>query len=276
MSSDDHSSWDRQYLGTPPAWDIGRPQPAFVRLQIRALSGRVLDVGCGTGETRSWPQSMGRTPWELTFPGWRSRWHGPRANERGVTTRFAVADCLDLGALGEVFDVVVDSGLFHVFDDDQRPRYASSLASVVRDGGIVDLTCLSDQQSGDWGTRRVSRAEIEETFRDGWVIDDLATCVREINRPEVAPGQQRPGWRRSATCISRTLGQPRSERHVALVRGQRIELHVRHGDRREADAQRHFLGVQQHVGFGERFVDGDSAAPVGVPSSTPRGTLTGS
>ena len=45
-------SWDEVYAASaPPPWDIGRPQPAFVRLAERGLlSGRVLDSGCGTGE----------------------------------------------------------------------------------------------------------------------------------------------------------------------------------------------------------------------------------
>jgi predicted RNA methylase len=44
--------WDAVYAaGMPPPWDIGRPQPAFVRLaRSGVLAGRVLDVGCGTGE----------------------------------------------------------------------------------------------------------------------------------------------------------------------------------------------------------------------------------
>src|SRR3981081_543135 len=38
------------YASRPP-WDIGRPQPAFVTLlEGGAIRGRVLDVGCGTGE----------------------------------------------------------------------------------------------------------------------------------------------------------------------------------------------------------------------------------
>ena len=46
-------SWDSVYApdAAPPPWDIGRPQPAFVRLADRGLlSGRLLDSGCGTGE----------------------------------------------------------------------------------------------------------------------------------------------------------------------------------------------------------------------------------
>ena len=43
--------WDDSYAGPPPPWDIGRPQPAFVRLaEAGALTGALLDAGCGTGE----------------------------------------------------------------------------------------------------------------------------------------------------------------------------------------------------------------------------------
>ena len=44
------NSFESAYLGTPP-WDIGRPQPAIVRLaESNQIAGSVLDVGCGTGE----------------------------------------------------------------------------------------------------------------------------------------------------------------------------------------------------------------------------------
>src|SRR5258708_35416458 len=45
-----HPSWNSLYEGSPP-WDIGRPQPDFVRLaDAGKFHGHVLDVGCGTGE----------------------------------------------------------------------------------------------------------------------------------------------------------------------------------------------------------------------------------
>ncbi len=38
------------YKGIPP-WDIGRPQKEIIRLaEDGEISGRALDVGCGTGE----------------------------------------------------------------------------------------------------------------------------------------------------------------------------------------------------------------------------------
>jgi methylase of polypeptide subunit release factors len=44
------AEFEASYQATPP-WDIGRPQPAFARLAAEGrLRGRVIDVGCGTGE----------------------------------------------------------------------------------------------------------------------------------------------------------------------------------------------------------------------------------
>jgi SAM-dependent methyltransferase len=45
-------SWDASYAGSvPPPWDVGHPQPAFVRLAGQGmLTGQLLDAGCGTGE----------------------------------------------------------------------------------------------------------------------------------------------------------------------------------------------------------------------------------
>src|ERR1039458_6117514 len=51
--------FDGFYAGTPP-WDIGRPQPAFLSLaEAGAIRGRVLDVGCGTGEHALMAAGMG-------------------------------------------------------------------------------------------------------------------------------------------------------------------------------------------------------------------------
>ncbi|HEY6473356.1 MAG TPA: class I SAM-dependent methyltransferase, partial [Acidimicrobiales bacterium] len=53
--------WDASYRdGAPAAWDIGRPQKAFVRVATEhGFAGPVLDAGCGTGEHALLAASLG-------------------------------------------------------------------------------------------------------------------------------------------------------------------------------------------------------------------------
>jgi hypothetical protein len=71
--------------------------------------------------------------------------------------------------------------VFHVFDDDDRARYVSSLASVLEPGGSCYLMCFSDRQPGDWGPRRVRRDELIDAFSDGWTIDSITADTFDVN-----------------------------------------------------------------------------------------------
>ena len=186
-------SWDTVYAeeSAPPPWDIGRPQPVFVRLADSGLlSGRLLDSGCGTGEHVLLAASRGADAMGVDIsPRAIARARG-KAAERGLPARFEVADVLSLGDLGMTFDVVIDSGVFHIFDDEQRVRYVTSLASVLRSGGHCYLICFSDRQPGDYGPRRVSQDELRSAFSDGWTITGIAADTFEANPSFPTPAAQ--------------------------------------------------------------------------------------
>lgn len=187
--------FDASYQGVPP-WDIGRAQREVVSLMdAGAFSGDVIDVGSGTGENA------------LTLAAGGARVLGIDASPRAVgkaigkardrslsaSAEFLVADVFALEGLGRTFDAALDCGLFHVFDDYERPVYAASVAGVVRVGGTLHLLCFSDRQPPGQGPRRVREQEIRGTFVDGWVVREVVPAIFETNFDE--PDVQ--AWRAS-------------------------------------------------------------------------------
>jgi cyclopropane fatty-acyl-phospholipid synthase-like methyltransferase len=171
---------DMYETGAAP-WDTGRPQPAFGALgQSGAVQGSVLDVGCGTGENALFFASLGHEVWGIDGAPTAIERAQRKATERGVNAQFLVHDALALEGLGRTFDTVIDSGLFHVFSDDERPLYVASLAKVLLPGGRYFMQCFSDQQPGDWGPRRVSQAEIRAAFATRWRIDAIEEATFDV------------------------------------------------------------------------------------------------
>jgi SAM-dependent methyltransferase len=176
------AAWDSAYQDHLPPWDIGRPQPAFVRLADSGLlSGRVLDAGCGTGEHALLAAAHGAAAMGVDLSAVAIEEARGKAVERGLMARFEVADALHLERLGESFDTVIDSGLFHVFDDADRARYVASLTAVIEPGGRYHMMCFSDSQPGVWGPRRVRREEITLAFGDGWEAESITPDTFTVN-----------------------------------------------------------------------------------------------
>ena len=172
--------FDALYTGTPP-WDIGRPQPAFLELADQGvLQGRVLDVGCGTGEHALMAAVLGLQAVGIDAAPAAIAIAERKARDRGLPARFMVANALELPALDERFDTVLDCGLFHIFEDDDRSRFVDSLRAVIPPNGHYYMLCFSDHQPGDWGPRRVTRQEITASFDKGWKIDSIDASKIDI------------------------------------------------------------------------------------------------
>jgi SAM-dependent methyltransferase len=171
------------YDAGPPPWDIGRPQPAFVELADHdVLAGRVLDVGCGTGEHALMAAARGLDATGIDAVPRAIALAQRKARDRGLAARFLVWDALKLPDLGEQFDTVLDSGLFHVFDDDERGRFVASLHGAMSAGARYYLLCFSDQQPGTLGPRRVSQPEIRKAFGPAdWQVDAIDAVTLETN-----------------------------------------------------------------------------------------------
>ena len=177
----DRSTFESAYAGQAP-WDIGRPQQAFLDVADR-ITGSILDAGCGTGDNALFFASRGHKVTGIDFIEEAIRRAQGKAAERGLQVTFLVKDALTLKGWAERFDSVIDSGLFHVFSDEDRKRYVERLASVLRPGGRLFLLCFSDEEPGTQGPRRVSKKELHDAFAQGWLIESI-----EPTRAEVRPG----------------------------------------------------------------------------------------
>ena len=178
--------FDASYRDGAAPWDIGRPQIPFVRLlDVGEIRGRVLDVGCGTGEHALMAATAGLDVTGIDAAAIAIGLAREKAAERSLDVRFEVGDALDMSGPEMRFDTVLDCGLFHVFGDEDRERFVTSLGGVVVPGGRYFMLCFSDKQPGDWGPRRVKEEELRQSFAHGWQVDSIEDSVIEITiRPE--------------------------------------------------------------------------------------------
>jgi SAM-dependent methyltransferase len=168
--------WDASYLDGPAPWDFGEPQPAIVRLAGEgAFVGPVLDAGCGTGENALHLASLGLHVVGVDVAETALSIAREKAAARGMDAEFVIADALHLHRLERTFETVLDCGLFHSFDRDERRDYVASLASVTTRGGYVYVLCFGDIGS-DIGPHPVSREELSGAFEcsSGWAVASIS------------------------------------------------------------------------------------------------------
>jgi SAM-dependent methyltransferase len=168
--------WDASYLDGPAPWDVGRPQPAIPRLAGEgAFAGAVLDAGCGTGENALHVASLGLQVLGVDVAETALSIAREKAAGRGIDADFEVADALHLDRLGRVFETVLDCGLFHTFDGDERQDYVAGLSAVTRRGGHLYVLCLSDV-GPDVGPHPISEDELRTAFKrgGGWSVASVS------------------------------------------------------------------------------------------------------
>jgi SAM-dependent methyltransferase len=168
--------WDASYLDGPAPWDIGEPQPAILRLAGEgAFAGAVLDAGCGTGENALHVASLGLDVLGVDVAETALSIAREKAAARGIDAEFVVADALQLDRLGRMFETVLDCGLFHTFDSDERRCYVASVASMTGRGGHLYVLCFSDV-GPDTGPHPISQEELRAAFThsSGWSVASVS------------------------------------------------------------------------------------------------------
>src|SRR5262249_6348734 len=166
--------------GGRAAWEIGAPQPALLALADGGeLRGRVLDIGCGTGEHTLMAAAAGLGATGVDRAGDALAGAEHKGRPRGLERRVLRHDALRLAELGEVFDTALDSLFLHALTTADRFRYLDGLRAVLRPGGRLFVLCYSDGHTTEpVPPHRMSRGDIESCFADGWTVDSIhATTI---------------------------------------------------------------------------------------------------
>jgi len=185
--------WDASYQDGPAPWDFGGPQPAVVRVAaVGGFAGAVLDVGCGSGENALHVAALGLPVLGVDVAETALALAREKAVERGIEAEFQAADALHPEGLGRRFETVLDCGLFHTFDGDERPGYVASLASVAEHGGTLYVLCFSDE-GPETGPHPVSQEDLKAAFNPstGW---NIMTIAAERVRTRFHDANGAPAW----------------------------------------------------------------------------------
>ncbi|MEA3019868.1 MAG: hypothetical protein QOI47_1392 [Actinomycetota bacterium] len=166
--------------GAPPPvvpWDIARAQPRLMELEaLGAITGDVLDIGCGQGDNAIFLASRGHSVTALDASPAAIEQARGRAAKAGVTVTFGVANAVNLTGYDGQFDTVVDSALYHCLVDDDRLAYAASMHRATRPGARWYLYCFSAGRINGIiaSMGAVQDSNLRDTFAaTGWKISFL-------------------------------------------------------------------------------------------------------
>jgi len=136
LSLTDNGYWDSAYRsGDFEHWELDYPSPELVAIVAAGMlrkNSRVLDLGCGGGLDAIFLSQCGFNVMGVDFSSVALRIAEKRAAKARVEIDWRLGNVLDLPVEDETVDFVTDRGLFHVIEDDDRPKYSSELCRVLR------------------------------------------------------------------------------------------------------------------------------------------------
>ncbi|MFZ2174560.1 MAG: class I SAM-dependent methyltransferase [Rhodococcus sp. (in: high G+C Gram-positive bacteria)] len=138
-----------------------------------APPGKILDIGCGTGEysielaKRGW-QVTGVDTVQLALDKARTN-----ARKAGVDVRFMCVDATDLQHhVGGGYHLVLDIGCFHGLGDADRAAYAEAVTAVTEHGGTLIMFAFGPGHRA-FIPRGASRSEVERLFAGWKLVSDV-------------------------------------------------------------------------------------------------------
>jgi SAM-dependent methyltransferase len=122
-----------------PVWDTGVSPQELLDFIASHLSGRALDMGCGTGTNVI---TLAEHGWQVTgvdFSARAIRYARQKARQHQVMVDLRVDDVARLSAITDKFDLILDMGCFHSLPAGRRQAYITNVERLLADSGTFLL-----------------------------------------------------------------------------------------------------------------------------------------
>jgi len=91
--------------------------------------------------------------------------------------KFVVDNILESDFKDNYFDYIFDRGCFHVFSEEDRPKYYNQIKRILKQKGILFLKCFSIDEPMKDGPYRFSHNDIHNIFSKNFQINKIKKTV---------------------------------------------------------------------------------------------------
>jgi SAM-dependent methyltransferase len=194
IMADESNSYQRfleRYESERVPWDDYAPPPEITALTKGLPPGRALDLGCGYGRAAIYLAQSGWSVDGVDFIPQAIREARRRAMVAGVSesARFYLGSAAQLDFLAPAYDLAIDVGCMHSFDEATLLNYRDTLARLVRPGGLYVLFVhlRDDEAAAGEGPRGIPEADVITLLGETFRLERVERGTTQV--------EDRPPWR---------------------------------------------------------------------------------
>jgi len=174
------------YSPRPAGWLVEAVAQRWLR-----PPGPLLDIGCGAGTNALWLARRGFRVRGLDLAPVAVAIARQRASRVGVSATFTQGSIVAAPYEDASFAFAVDSGCFHSLPIADRPRYAREVARVIRPEGLLLVTWIAREETGEYGPpHRLSLEEVVSVLEPFFVVEGTEFAGRSTLRAWSARGHR--------------------------------------------------------------------------------------
>lgn len=116
--------------------------------EMLVTGARVLDLGCGPGNTAKQLVELDKEFEVLGIDLSGEMIRHAKVNVVSPRVEFRVGDIRNMGLEGNAFDAVIASFCLPHLTDEEAERFIQDISKVLREGGLLYLSCMEGSKSG--------------------------------------------------------------------------------------------------------------------------------